>query len=1618
MTDAPNLIDLSPERRALLALLLDSEPPTAVLRPRGAQDPQPLSFSQERMWLAERLAQGVLTGVATSRLTLRGPLDAVALERSLATIVQRHEVLRSSYIATEGGLQQVVAENLPTLLPAIDLTGLDGAERESHIARLIEETVRRPFDLSQNPLVRMTLLACDPQLHELLLSVHHSAFDGWSIGIFARELEQLYAAFSQDRQPELPPLAFQYADYAACQRERFSDPEMQRRLEYWKRQLGGRLPTLELPSDRPSPKSRTFAGAVEAIELPAELSRKVEAFCREAGVTPFMALLAAFKVLLHRLTGQEEIIVGSPVANREGAKLAQLIGCFMQPMVLRTRVGGRPSYRELLAEVRRVCLEAYSHQDVPFEQIVRALHPHWDGSHLPLFQVLFNVQSATRAELRLRNIEVSAAEIESGSSALDLSLNLYVGGGAIRGTVEYSTELFDRQTILWFIDGYQRLLEACLDRPDAQLTELQLAPKRPKQRPAFDGISPERRALLQLLLAEQSDAEPAASPTIPRCPRNGDPLPTSFGQERIWFSDQLQGGAINNQAQSWRFTGPLNESALEAALQAILQRHEVLRTSFRLTEGRPGQIIQEEARLPLGRVDLTGLTADEQSVQLRSLADEQCRMPFDLSQPPLLRALLARCGPRDHVLLITGHHLVGDGWSLRVYRRELGLLYEAFSRGEPSPLPPLPLQYADFATWQRRRYREALLDGQLAYWQEQLSGELPVLELPADRTKTVGTARRRKSRFTFRLPEGLYAQLERLRREEGATLFMTLLAGFQALLHRYTGQTDVVIDSPIAGRTRSELEVLIGFFVNSLALRGDLSGRPTFRELLARVRQTCLGAYARQDVPFDRIVASLASQQSRRGQPLATVSFMLHEDITQRMELAGGVQLDPLEPDLSDEFDLTLVLWQGPAGLGELQYDSEQFDEATMARLANHYQRLLTDAAAAPERRIAELHVLPEHERQQLLVDFNATEPAAIPELCWHQLFEAQAARTPDAVAVRQAGREEQWTYRELNERANQLARHLKTLGAAPEQRIGICLERSLATFAAVLGVLKSGAAYVPLDPAYSAQRLEFMLRDSGASLVITSVEQLPLLNPLDLPLVVLDGEENLIAQHSSENLPASAMPDHLAYVMYTSGSTGTPKGALIPHRNVVNALAGWESAYRLREDTTCHLQMASFSFDVFVGDFVRALCSGARLVICPREVLLSPARLFELLCSERVDCAEFVPAVVRTLLEHVRETGQSLDFLRLAIVGSDSWLVGEFEQLQAACGPRTRVINSYGVAEATIDSSYFERAAAPLSAGRLTPVGRPFANVTMHVLDSQLQPTPLGVPGELYVGGPGLARCYLGRPELTAERFVPHPFGKVPGARLYRTGDRARYLSDGNLEFLGRVDFQIKIRGFRIEPGEIESALTRHAAIRQAVVVATGERLQDKQLAAYVVLHEAIPAEAHGQIAAELRQHLSTRLPEYMVPAWFVVLPELPLSKNGKVDRRALPVPQGERPAASAFVPLESETQRRIAAIWAELLGTSRVGLTDNFFDLGGHSLLLFQLQSKLREAFGRELPLVELFRLSTVQAQAEQFCGTVREAPAFEQARQRVEKQKLALARKQQLARPKRPPLQDTPR
>jgi amino acid adenylation domain-containing protein len=1064
-------------------------------------------------------------------------------------------------------------------------------------------------------------------------------------------------------------------------------------------------------------------------------------------------------------------------------------------------------------------------------------------------------------------------------------------------------------------------------------------------------LSPRRQELLARLL-EQERLDFSRTVITP-CKRELAHVPLSFAQQRLWFLDQLEPHrAVYNIPDSHYFKGPLNLAALERSLSEIVRRHEILRTTFQTVAGEPVQVIAAPQPLRLEVTDLSRLPAPEREAEAQRLADEEAQQPFDLARGPLLRMRLLKLDDTEHVLLLTMHHIISDGWSLGVLGRELTALYAAFSAGQSSPLVELGIQYADFAVWQREWLRGEVLEKQLGYWREQLGGELPVLELPTDRP--------RPARQSYRgavegldLSEEVSRRLKEISREAGTTLFMTLLAIFNVLLWRYSRQDEIIIGTPIANRNRAETEELIGFFVNTLVLRTKLSGEMSFRELLEQVRETTLGAYEHQDVPFEKLVEELQPERSLSRQPVFQVMFTLQDG--GELKLAGlEVSWMETESDVA-KFDLSLAMAEGEGYLsGAIAYNSDLFDAATIKRMARHFELLLEGIVANPQQRLSELPLLTEAE-QQMLADWNETQREYPDEVCIHELFERQAARTPEAVAV--VFNEERLTYRELNCRANQLAHYLRGVGVGPEVLVGILMERSVEMIVGLLGVIKAGGAYVPLDPQYPAERLSFMIEDAEAAVLIT---QEGLLNRIAgaAGTQVIIVEQQSWGDERTENPRSAVTAENLAYVIYTSGSTGRPKGVAIEHHSA-STLLYWARETFTPEELQGVLASTSICFDLSVFELFVPLSWGG-IVILAENALALP----NLAAKADVRLINTVPSAIselvrmRAIPDHVRVVNLAGEALRRQLV----------EQLYEQ-QTIERVVNLYGPSEDTTYSTYAVMRRG--EEGRVV-IGRPIAKTRAYVVDERGEVVPIGVAGELCIGGEGLARGYLKRADLTAEKFIPDGLSGQTGARLYRTGDLTRYLADGNIEYLGRIDYQVKIRGFRIEPGEIEARLRQHEAVREALVLVEGEVKKevagDKRLVAYVVAEREM-----GLTVDALRRYLRETLPEYMIPSAFVLLDEMPLTPSGKINRQALSAraKNGDE-HQETFVAPRDVVELRLMRLWEDVLNVRPVGITDNFFDLGGHSLLAVRMMAQLSHQIGRELPLALILQKQTIQGLA----------------------------------------------
>jgi amino acid adenylation domain-containing protein len=1057
---------------------------------------------------------------------------------------------------------------------------------------------------------------------------------------------------------------------------------------------------------------------------------------------------------------------------------------------------------------------------------------------------------------------------------------------------------------------------------------------------------------------------------IPRVDRKGK-LALSYGQERLWFIDQLEPENVAyNVPGAVRIQGPLDVESLKRALRETVRRHESLRTRFVSVDGEPQQIIDASVAVEVPVTELSHLAEPEREAEARRLALEDARQPFDLARGPLFRVKLLRLASQDHVLVFTMHHIVTDGWSWGILVREISAIYNNFSTGQPSSLPELDIQYADFSAWQREFLSDSLLEKQLEYWKRKLAGVEP-LTLPTDKLRPP-IRRRNGATAYFTLPIELTEGLKHLGREQGATVYMTMLAAFQALLGRYSRQYDIAVGSPIAGRSRSELEMLIGCFINTLVLRTDLSGEPDSIGLLQRVKETTLEAYAHQDVPFEKLVEVLVPQRDLARSPLFQVMFILQNMPWSELQM-GGAKMLPFEVDAqSVQFELSLFLAETDTGMkGWIPYSTDLFEAATITRMVEHYSLLLTSMVSAPHAPIHCLEILSPEERRMLLEDFNATA-WSIPETTVTRLFEEQVGRTPNAGAV-QCG-EDLMSYIELDQRANQLAHYLKQIGVGHEMHVGICLNRSLDMVVALLGVLKSGGAYVPLDPSYPVDRLGFMLEDAQIPVLVTESSLRGILPVTMAQIISMDEDWKDISASSVERVEGCVDNSNLAYVIYTSGSTGRPKGVAVEHRQLVNYIQTIGEKLQIEVGRRLGL-ISTYAADLGYTMIFPALCYGGCLNVVDVDLVLDVGKLEEHFSRHPMDYLKIVPSHLRALLNS--SDGNRLLPRRWLVLGGEAstWeLIQQVKDRGAGC----RVLNHYGPTETTVGVLTYDTTPndGKLQAGGMVPLGRPLSNGKAYVLDDQLNPVGVGMRGEIYIGGAGVARGYLNRSELTAEKFLPDPYCKQAGRRMYRTGDLGRHLENGNIEFGGRKDHQVKVRGFRVELGEIETALVAHAKVREAVVLAQEDGAGSKQLVAYLVPERAGENGDENTKAGlqinDLREHLLGKLPEYMVPSAYVQLEKLPLTRNGKLDRDSLPA-AGTETAEREFVGPGNPIEEILCRIWQEVLRRERVAIHDNFFTLGGHSLLAVQVAARMRDSFKVDIPIRALFEAPTVAQMAK---------------------------------------------
>ncbi len=2109
----------------------------------------PASYAQRRLWFLDQFEPGSPYYNIPMAVRLKGPFRYDILEKTINEIIKRHEILRTTFASIDGEPVQVISEPYELDIPIIEVFGNTKNEIENKIYDLARIEARKPFNLKELPLLRLTVLRISDEDNVLLLTMHHIISDGWSMGILVNEITTLYRAFYKGEVNPLPELEIQYADFSEWQHEYLKGEPLKKQLDYWKEQLGDIPPVLELPTDRPRPNIWTNEGASFTEILQPAYVEKLKQVGYKEGATLFMALVAVFDILLSKYSGQKDIAIGTPIANRTLKETEPLIGMFINTLVLRNKIDYNKSFREFLREVKDVNLKAFENQDVPFELIVDELQPDRDMSYSPLFQVMFILQNAPVKATVVPELELSTINVDMGTATSDITFSLSEGRKGVSISVEYNTDLFDETTIrrmvkhyiniidevtndtnikikdirllseeelhtilyewnskkierpvglaihqlfekyalntpgaiavvdteksltygelnkkankiahrlinlgagpdkvigilldksvdlmasvlgvlksgaaylpidptypqekidymledskteiiiteslnsdllkgkkldilyldndsellntesdtnpnlilsdknlaymiytsgstgkskgtmiqhesivnaylawemdynlltdarnhlqmasfsfdvftgdwtralcsggklvlvprsllleaeslynlmlkekiniaefvpavlrnlvqyveeknlkldffnaliagsdIWYVNEYKKIKSFCgentrlinsfglteatidstffeaeelnvadeklvpigkpfanmpiyildeylkpvpvgvrgelfvggigvargyfnrpeltaekfvpnpfastpgermyktgdvarflpdgniefLGRKDHQiklrgyrielgeietaigkytnikdsvviaredkpgdkklvayivpeskaeidindlreflltqlpdymvpsaimiLDELPLTPNGKvdrkalpvpgedlfKEAVAVDYVAPRNQveeviakiwsdvlnievigiynnffllgghSLLatQVIsrikkhlevevplrnifenptiagLAKAVEKEKLAQrgielPKIRKIPRDGK-LPLSFAQQRLWFLEQLEPGTpFYNIPETYRISGELDTDALEKAINKVIERHETLRTSFHSENGIPFAVIEPELRFDLNIVELTDLSKDEQENKIKAIIKEENSKPISLENPPLFRARLLKLSDTEFVIVLVIHHIISDDWSTKVLMQEISIIYESIVKNIEYPLPELKIQYVDYAAWQKEWLSGKVLEEQINYWKNTLSDIPPMLNLPTDRPRpAVQTFS--GSYLSFELPEEIGELITKISKEEGVTAFMILLAAFDTLLSKYSGQDDIIVGTPVANRTQDEVENLIGFFVNTLVLRTDLSENPTFRDLLKRVRETSLGAYAHQDLPFEQVVDIVQPERSLSHSPIFQVMFTLQNTPKRERNLSSGITISSVEAHSgTSKFDLTMfMVGEDKHYGGALEFNTDLFDESTIARMINHFRKILFEMLSNPDRKIGEISLMDEEEKQKLISSLNATEKIYQLGNTFVDEFYKVASEFSNETAVVFNGTE--YSYEQLNSDSNKLARYLQSLGVKQDSLVGVYLNRSYEMIVALIGIMKAGGAYLPLEPAYPSERIKYMIEDSGSKLVLTTSDLAGNLENINTKIIEINSIAENINTFDDDNLNIKIYPENLVYVIYTSGSTGKPKGTLLTHKGLANYLSWCLHAYPVDEGIGSVVH-STFAFDATVTALFPALLRGKALYLVDSENELDGLK--EILTKhKKFSLVKITPAHLE-VLSNLLEPSAAKDVTNSFIIGGENLTTDQIKFWQENA-ENTLLFNEYGPTETVVGCVVYE--ASKYKGSGSVPIGKVIPNVTIYVLDKFMNPVPEGIPGELYIGGVGVARAYLGKTELTAEKFIPDPFDPEGGKRLYKTGDLVKILPEGNLEFIGRIDDQVKVRGYRIELGEIEEALRNLQVVNEAAVVIKKDNKGEGIIAAYVVSESSLMKD---KLIEKIKNSLGKVLPEYMIPAAIVILDEMPLTVNGKIDRKRLPEIEFDREdVKTEFIEAKTPMQKSLVDIWKELLGVDRIGIKDNFFDLGGHSLIVTQMISRIREEFGIELPVRKIFENPTIE-------------------------------------------------
>jgi len=1502
----------------------------------------PMLCSQQRLWFLQQLAPQTVAYNVYRALRFKGQVNASKLERSFDDLVRRHESLRTSFRIDAGELVQVIEPTVGVSLALVDLRHVKAAERNQTVHERCAQEIHRPFELAEAPLFRVSLYRLDEEEYVLLIVMHQIATDWWSMSVIFHEISALYEGHCFSHKGFPPPLPLQCADLALLQREQSQAEILQKDLAYWRNQLAGPLPTLKLPQDHARPAVKSYRGARTRFQVSDAVAEKLNTLSREQGATLFMTLLAAFNVLLHQLTRQSEIVVGSPVATRDRPETEQIIGFLINEVVLRSDLSGNPTFKTLLARVRNLVLDAFTHVGLPFQDLVQELNPVREPNRSLLFQASFVLQNAPNSSLRLGEITGLPITIDAGTSQLDLELEMVESPDGLSGAFTFDLDLFDPATIQRWQKEFKRLLENIAANEEQRLSDLSAVK-------AIEGI-------------EES-------------------YPLAPVQESMLFNHFYSPAAgVDVEQLVVYLPERLDTLAFKAAWQAVIDANPLLRTSFSWESGYvPYQHVSSRAAMPWQERDEREARATGQALSLKRFLQDDRRSGLDLSKAPLMRGTLLRLDDEAFYFVWTFHHAVLDGRSFPMVLNDVFAKYEAEKTGGEIALPKRP-PYRDFVAWHGQQNWSQAAE----HWRRTMRG----FSSPTSLVAAIHPEKRRIAgalhcEEEYELSVELTGKLTGLLNLCEVTLNTIVQAAWALLLHKYTGDDTVLFGAVKTGRygTVRGAESMLGPLINTVPVRIEVQHDLLVVDWLRKLRAERLARREFDQTPYARIreFSEIAGEAPLFESLLLVETLPL--DILLSAESRGKNRTFRLLEQ--SPCPITVAAYGGATIRFAVEYDASLFEPATVRRMLGHLAKVLEGMAENKDRPVKRLQLLTDQELREI-TSWHGRQEAVVQASWVHDLFEAQARCTPDSVAIEHESGT--LTYHKLHEEANQLAMRLRSSGVRRESPVGIHLERSPLMIVAVLAVLKAGGTYVPLDPEYPAERLLYMARKLNLHCLLTHSAILQKRSHFICKLteaqegrsaVVLCVDQDLegISSQDGKSLDTGGQQDDLAYVIFTSGSTGLPKGVEIPHGALTNLCIQMAKEYEIRGGDRV-LQFASLNFDVAVEEIFPTLAAGATIVLPGDAALGSPDAFQRFLLEKAISVINLPVSYWHTWFSHQAQRGCKLPpTVRLVIVGSEKVSTEQYRFWQEYAHPGARFCNAYGTTETTVTTTIYRTELPAGHQGSATlPVGRPVSNTRVYILSPRLEPVPIGVLGEIVIGGVGLARGYHDAPELTAERFVADTLSVDPGARMYRTGDLARYRPDGNIECFGRQDNQIKLRGYRIEPGEIENWLSRHPKVREAAVTAEKSAIGDPQLVAYVV---SIGAEA--STGSDLRNFLKQQFPEYMLPSRIVFLDALPVQPNGKVDRNALLGKGNGANLKATIVAPRNAVEERITEIWREILGIEQVGVTDDFFELGGHSLLATRVFSRLLKVYGVKLSLRVLFERPTIEGLASEVMAHV---------------------------------------